>query len=320
MSLSNKKIVLISISIFAVLLAITLYIDVQNGVFNNITKANFHNKNHYNKRIQYSDNYNTYNQVSKVKNINRSYNKKSSSPVLAKSRMLTDNEINISRIKTKYLKYIEYSLRLNWKNPTEDNTLSSAYTIFIEPSGKVSGYYPLKTSSSNVFNNAVLDTISKTVPFYPLPSAFDTPEGIALQVYFNGEEVQASAISSRSGYVPYPLPYNKTEITTPEISETKDLRMQSRIDSRNYPHFQIAKQIQSNWTPPLDRNSFVIVNFKLHKNGSVENITIDSSTGDIQAEKAALKAIKALKLNNYKNFDERGFVNINYKFEVVDNI
>ena len=310
MSLSNKKIFLIGISIFTILLSITLYIDIQNGVFNkNLTQTKTYNT----KRSQYKHSNNTYRQY-------RTTQRTSSTPIASKSRKLTNEEMMLSRIKTTYLRYIEYSLRLNWKNPTDDNTLTSAYTIFIKPNGSVSGYCPLRKSNDEFFNDTAIMTIAKTVPFHPIPEAFNKPEGIALQVYFNGEEVQAGAISSQNDNTSYPLPYNKTVITTPEISNTKDLRIQSRIDSRHYPHFQLYRQVQANWAPPLDRNSSVTANFKLYKDGSIQNLEIEESTGDKEAETAALKAVKAIKLNSYKDFDERGFVNVNYRFEVVDNI
>lgn len=310
MSLSNKKIFLIAISIFTLLLSIALYVDIQNGVFDKkTTKIKAYNI----KSTPYRHRNNTYRQVSTTK-------RNSLKPITAKSRKLTNEEIMLSRIKTTYLRYIEYSLRLNWKNPTGDNTLTSAYTIFIKPNGSVSGYCPLRTSNDEFFNDTAIMTIAKTVPFHPIPEAFNKPDGIALQVFFNGEEVQAGAISSQNDNTSYPLPYNKTVITTPEISNTKDLRIQSRIDSKYVSHFNLYKQVQTNWAPPLDRNSSVTANFKLYKDGSIQNLEIEESTGDKEAESAALKAVKAIKLNSYKDFDERGFVNVNYRFEVVDNI
>ena len=314
---SSKKILtIVSVSFFA-LLALAIFADYQRGIFDKKSQRIGMSKNSYNHRK-----FASYDVIpihpSKLKSVNNAQRNLPPAPITGKSRLLSPEEVAISKVRSKYLNYIEYSLRLNWKNPTGDNSISSAYTIFIEPDGTVSGYNPLRSSDNLIFNNAVLETIAKTAPFYPIPKEMENPEGIALQIYFNGAEVQAGARSSRNGYSSYPLPFTKSNITTPKVDEAKDLRTSSSMDSMHSPHFALAKHVQSNWAPPLDRNSLVSVAFKLLRNGTVRNIRITRTTGDAAAESAALKSIRTIKLTNIKDFDERGFINVNYTFEVTD--
>ncbi len=106
---------------------------------------------------------------------------------------------------------------------------------------------------------------------------------------------------------------------TINIKEAKNLRTQSSY-LQNAPrdlHWQIAKIVQSNWAPPLKYNSLVIITFRVLNNGTVSNIKIKTSPNSA-ADNAALKAIKAIKVNSFSN-TKIPYVDIQYQFIVENN-
>ncbi len=218
-------------------------------------------------------------------------------PYYSTVKALSPEEAELSRTKEMYLNYLEYCLRLNWKN-SSDNNNQAAFSVNIDKNGKITGYDVIKTEGSKEFESAALQTLLKTAPFKPLPQEFKM-NGINLQVYFIGKDIQANNITSIKHLKNKVSQANKS-CRTVEIEEAKQLGIQSEYPQfvSNAVHTEISRQIQQNWEPYLKADSAVAVSFKIASNGNMQFIKVDANqTQNADAADAAVEAVKSIKLS-----------------------
>lgn len=239
--------------------------------------------------------------------------------IVATSRIMTDDEIKISRISSAYNDYMEYCVRSNWKNPTQNNEYSAAFTFNIDKDGRLTAYDVLRSSKSSEYDKAAIECLLDSTPFKPIPKELQM-NGLNAQIYFNGVEVQVNAFSK-----PKPLTYNVDQsdkvCKTIEIEQTKRTRTQSMYPT-SAPQdlsWKISKQVQQAWNPPLNKNSSVCLSFRVYRNGFVNNIEFVTKSYNQEADMAAYNAIKGLKLPPFSLESKKLFVDVKYWFYVEDN-
>ena len=258
-------------------------------------------------------------QVKQVKNVNV---RKQVVKLTATSRTLTGDELINSKIKTSYVNYIEYCVRSTWKNPTGNNNYSLGLTFNIDKDGRITAYDVLRSSESAAFDKAAIQCILNTAPFKPIPTELQM-DGLNVQIYFNGVEVQIGAISKLNPT--YRLTYdvdqtNKT-CKTVEISQAKCLRTMSSYQASAPPnlHWELGRQVQHNWNPPLNVNSSVCLKFRVLRTGAVQNIQFVTKSYNDAADMAAYNTIKNLKLSPFPLTSKNMYVDVQYRFYVESN-
>ena len=92
----------------------------------------------------------------------------------------------------------------------------------------------------------------------------------------------------------YYLPKNepKSPILN-DINQSDNIQMQKEeIDF--YPYMnELKRRIKINWHPPKGKEQLrIVVLFRVEKNGKLDNIKIIESSGDKQADKAAINAVE----------------------------
>ena len=258
-------------------------------------------------------------QVKQVKNVNV---KKQENKITATSRILTGDELKISKIRSAYVDYMEYCVRSNWKNPTGNNNYSFGLTFNIDKDGRITAYDILHSSESSAFDKAAIQCLINSAPFKPIPTELKM-DGLNVQIYFNGVDVQVGATSqvSPNYRLTYDVDQNNTTCKTIEISQAKRLRTMSSYLNSAPPnmHRELARQIQQNWNPPLNVNSSVCLRFRVLRTGTVQNIQFETKSYNDAADIAAYNAIKNLKLSPFPLTSTNMYVDVKYWFYVESN-
>lgn len=258
-------------------------------------------------------------QEKNVKNVNSIKQEKQ---ITATSRMLTGNELELSNIRSSYVNYMAYSVRSNWKNPTGNNNYSLGLTFNIDKDGRITAYDILHSSESVAFDKAAIQCLLYTAPFKPIPAELQM-DGLNAQIYFNGVEVQVGGISKLKPT--YRLTYdvdqtNKT-CKTIEINQAKRLRTQSMLPTSAPTdlHWELGRQIQHSWNPPLNANSSVCLKFRVLRTGAVQNIQFEKKSYNDTADMAAYNSIKNLKLSQFPLTSKNMYIDVKYWFYVENN-
>ena len=242
--------------------------------------------------------------------------------ITATSRILTGDELKISKIRSSYLNYMTYCVRSNWKNPTGNNNYSLGLTFNIDKDGRITAYDVLRSSESAAFDKAAIQCLLNTAPFKPIPAELQM-DGLNVQIYFNGVEVQVGATSKlKPTYrLTYDIDQTNKTCKTIEISQAKRLRTMS-----SYPtsapsnlHWELGRQVQHNWEPPLNVNSSVCLKFRVLRTGAVQNIQFETKSYNDAADMAAYNAIKNLKLSPFPLTSKNMYVDVKYWFYVENN-
>lgn len=258
-------------------------------------------------------------QEKNVKNVNSIKQEKQ---ITATSRVLTGNELELSNIRSSYVNYMAYSVRSNWKNPTGNNNYSLGLTFNIDKDGRITAYDILHSSESAAFDKAAIQCLLYTAPFKPIPAELQM-DGLNAQIYFNGVEVQVGGISKLKPT--YRLTYdvdqtNKT-CKTIEINQAKRLRTQSMLPTSAPTdlHWEMGRQIQHSWNPPLNANSSVCLKFRVLRTGAVQNIQFEIKSYNDAADMAAYNSIKNLKLSQFPLTSKNMYIDVKYWFYVENN-
>ena len=261
-------------------------------------------------------------QAEQVKKASVKKQEKQEKQITATSRILTGDELKLSKIRSSYVNYMEYCVRSNWKNPTGNNNYSLGLTFNIDKNGRITAYDVLRSSESAAFDKAAIQCLLNTAPFKPIPTELQM-DGLNAQIYFNGVEVQVGATSKLKPT--YRLTYdvdqtNKT-CKTIEINQAKSLRTQSMYPSSapQNLHWELGRQVQHNWNPPLNVNSSVCLKFRVLRTGKVQNIQFVTRSYNDAADMAAYNAIKNLKLSPFPLSSKSMYVDVKYWFYVENN-
>lgn len=347
MSISNKKIALISITSFLALLSIAIYVDIKRGVFD----KNFENKSiakisSFNKTNKYHANNTHYKHRSRSishKNFHsvdpfeptkmKSYvnNDKLSKRIDRKPssgietmRRLEGDELLHSKAKQAYANYLEYSLQQNMPDITKFPKEDSLWLVFdINREGFVIGYDIYNANCSEEFKNAIINTLIKTAPFQPLPNEYQDDTYRAMYHFHNG----GNYLNRGAVYIkqePKLQISQKNKTNTIKITDVKLPRCNGAfpadLSQEMYSYINnLHRQIKENWKPDIDEVSDVRLSYLIDKNGKISDINIGYSKSSLKAELAAKDAILSIKAPKFPDSANCSELRLNHYFEVEAN-
>lgn len=183
--------------------------------------------------------------------------------VIPPSVSLTVRPENNRDLKT-YVEQLKEYVDTAWKkkNVKSDLRERALVEFKINKAGLFSEPKIVFSSGSTLVDDEVLNTIKELKHFKPLPETFKK-ESIVAHFYFIASHKTASkeVADAENDFVPY----------------IRDLQ----------------RRIKMNWNPPKGRESLrVVLLFRLEKNGTLLSSAVFKSSGDKEADKAALDALQ----------------------------
>ena len=248
-----------------------------------------------------------------------SYAADNQQPYYSTVKALAPEEAELMRERKMYLNYLNYALRLNWKNPEKSNNYKAGFNINIDKNGRLISYEVAESSKSEQFEKSALQTLLQTAPFKPIPAEAKL-NGFNTQVLFNGQGIWLGDISNAK-HLKNKVSQSNKVCRTVEINESKQIGIQSEYPQfvSSVVHSEISKQIQQNWKPFLKANSAVAVSFKIGPDGTMQFVKVDSNqTQNADAADAAVEAVKAVRLSKVP--DSSIGASVEYYFVVGENI
>lgn len=188
-----------------------------------------------------------------------------------------------------YLKDMQKQIRANWKSPAKSGK-NLIISFDIAKDGKISNCKILQSSGKIDIDEKAMNAIKLSSPVQPLPKDFDG-EYITVEYVFPIKkqpfDIIVTLFKLDGGFLERFI--QKTE---QKDKSSNNLRSNDEIGWSFYMK-NLEKEIKNNWNPPKgNEGQRVIVKFKIDKDGRLLSCDIQQSSGNSEADAAAVEAVK----------------------------
>lgn len=209
----------------------------------------------------------------------------------------------------KYQNHVLYSIKRNWYSVSKDTGADFSMLIKVGKNGTILSYGILQESQNKDFQQKAIKAVLESVPY----QKFENAQDVTYQVIFRGNDVRIGFYNT-GAELPYIVNYKKLLKTPYRMEETKVERTVGSAPGKLAYKMPDSMQILRNWTPPLDAQSKVNLEFDITKDGNPVNIKVVSSSG---SDMALYEAKKALIKTKFKDVSEY-MGGVKFWFEVAD--
>lgn len=208
-----------------------------------------------------------------------------------------------------YIKNVFHSISENW-NPSDEWKHSIELEGIINADGKLISVTVIHPSKNKDFETSAMKAFINASPFKPLPKTIRN-EGLIIWVTFNQKGINISL----------PKKSQNTIVNMFDVREKKAFCYVTSTDSQEMKQYaqKLEQLIQTNWNPPENFDSRVVVDFTINKDGTLKNIKTETSSKNVFASNAAISAITKTKFEQFpKSFDNEN-AQFKYVFMVFNN-
>ncbi len=201
-----------------------------------------------------------------------------------------------------YIKNIQQQVDHNWTPPDLPSNSLIIKVVIHKNSSNVDTRMT-KSSGNRLADQQALMAIQK-IKFEPLPTDVHMNKVI---VDFNFKSKQ--------------LPINLAPVTASRPPSAKDLLLTAPVpvpkkDVDFEPYMTaLQERVRRNWAPTNPSANPLTVGFRLHRNGSISDIQITQSSGDLLLDQQSIAAIQQTKFDPLPTGSINDSVKINFNFE-----
>lgn len=225
------------------------------------------------------------------------------------AQSVNDSVYKLQEKDFKYQNHVLYSIKRNWYSVPKDTDADFSMLIKVGKNGTILTYGILHESKNKDFQQKAIKAVLESVPY----QKFENAQDVVYQVIFRGNDVRLGFYKT-DVELPYIVNYKKLLKKPHSMGDTKVERTVGSAPGKLAYKMPDSMQILRNWTPPLDAESKVNLEFDITQGGKPVNIKVISSSGSAQALN---EAKKALIRTTFKDVSEymRG---VKFWFEVAD--
>ena len=221
----------------------------------------------------------------------------------------TDSVYKMQEKDFKYQNHVLYSIKRNWYSVSKDADADFSMLIKVGKNGTILTYGILQESKNKDFQQKAIKAVLESVPY----QKFENAQDVVYQVIFRGNDVRLGFYKT-DVELPFIVNYKKLLKKPYSMEDTKVERSVGSAPGKLAYKMPDSMQILRNWTPPLDAESKVNLEFDITQDGKPVNIKVISSSGSVQALNEAKKALIRTKFKDVSEY-MRG---VKFWFEVVD--
>ncbi len=183
-----------------------------------------------------------------------------------------------------YLKNLDDKIRKAWKSPSK-SAKNVVVSINIGKGGKAFGCKVLQSSGYADIDAGAINSVYAASPFEPLPRGFDG-DHITIDYVF---PIKRQPLNIIIRVFKLDGSYKERFLN----AYKKEVEAEKKAQTAAYMK-KLEAKIKKNWNPPKsDKNTRIVAQFKVYRDGRVSDVKIKQGADNEDANYAALNAINA---------------------------